>query len=117
VTTHKGNCQHAKDPRHAFTSHWFIQKAWVSIYEAKDHLEPKVTFIQSNKSSWFKNYTEWIGGQDSLADKALDYRPKGSGFDPRLHHKRRSLWATDSFSMWDNKDLLIVDEFTYPFFV
>jgi hypothetical protein len=27
VTTHKGNCQHAKDPRHAFTSHWFIQKA------------------------------------------------------------------------------------------
>jgi hypothetical protein len=49
-----------------------------------------------------------IGGQDSLVDKALDYRPKGTGFDPRLDHKRRSTWATNSFSMWD-KDLLIVD--------
>jgi hypothetical protein len=40
-------------------------------------------------------------------DKALDYRPKGTGFDPRLDHKRRSTWATNSFSMWDNKDLMI----------
>jgi hypothetical protein len=31
-----------------------------------------------------------MGGQDSLVDKALDYRPKGTGFDPRLDHKRRS---------------------------
>jgi hypothetical protein len=31
-----------------------------------------------------------LGGQDSLVDKALDYRPKGTGFDPRLDHKRRS---------------------------
>jgi hypothetical protein len=30
------------------------------------------------------------GGQDSLVDKALDYRPKCTGFDPRLDHKRRS---------------------------
>jgi hypothetical protein len=37
------------------------------------------------------------------------YRPKGTGFDPRLDHKRCSTWATNSFSMWDNKDLLIVD--------
>jgi hypothetical protein len=29
-------------------------------------------------------------GQDSLVGKALDYRPKGTGFDPRLDHKRRS---------------------------
>jgi hypothetical protein len=29
-----------------------------------------------------------IVGQDSLVDKALDYRPKGTGFDPRLDHKR-----------------------------
>jgi hypothetical protein len=40
---------------------------------------------------------EWMnesldGGQDSLVDKALDYRPKGTGFDPRLDHKRRSTW-------------------------
>jgi hypothetical protein len=28
--------------------------------------------------------------QNSLVDKALDYRPKGTGFDPRLDHKRRS---------------------------
>jgi hypothetical protein len=40
-------------------------------------------------------------------DKALDYRPKGTGFDPRLDHQRRSTWATNSFAMWDNKDLLI----------
>jgi hypothetical protein len=25
-----------------------------------------------------------------IVDKALDYRPKGSGFNPRLDHKRRS---------------------------
>jgi hypothetical protein len=34
---------------------------------------------------------------------------KGTGFDPRLDYKRRSTWVTNSFSMWDNKDLLIVD--------
>jgi hypothetical protein len=50
-----------------------------------------------------------MGGQDSLVDKALDYRPKGTGFDPRLDHKRRSTWATESFSMWD-KDLLTIDD-------
>jgi hypothetical protein len=27
------------------------------------------------------------GGQDSLVDKALDYRPKGTGFYPHLDHK------------------------------
>jgi hypothetical protein len=48
------------------------------------------------------------GGQDSLVDKALDYRPKGTGFHPRFDHKRCSTWATYSFSMWDNKDLLIL---------
>jgi hypothetical protein len=31
------------------------------------------------------------GGQDSLVDKALDYRLKGTGFDPRLgKHKEES---------------------------
>jgi hypothetical protein len=55
----------------------------------------------------------WFGiGQDSLVDKALGYRPKGTGFNPRLDHKRRSTWATNSFSMWDNKDLLIVDHWS-----
>jgi hypothetical protein len=49
-----------------------------------------------------------FGGQDSLVDKALDYRPKDTGFDPRLDPQRRSTWATKSFSMWDNKDLLII---------
>jgi hypothetical protein len=28
------------------------------------------------------------GRQDSLVDKALDYRPKGTGFDARLDHKK-----------------------------
>jgi hypothetical protein len=46
--------------------------------------------------------------QDSLVDEALDYRPKGTGFDPHLDHKRLSTWATNDFSMWDNKDLLII---------
>jgi hypothetical protein len=49
-----------------------------------------------------------MDGQDSLVDKALNYRPKGNEFDPRLDHKRRPTWATNSFSMWDNKDLLII---------
>jgi host cell factor len=40
-------------------------------------------------------------------DKALDYRPKGNGFDPCPDHKRHSTWATNSFPLWDNKDLLI----------
>jgi hypothetical protein len=29
-------------------------------------------------------------GQDILVDKALDYRPKGNGFDPCPDHKRHS---------------------------
>jgi hypothetical protein len=42
----------------------------------------------------------WLsGGQDILVGKALDYRPKGTRFDPRLDHKRRSTGATNSFSM------------------
>jgi hypothetical protein len=40
-----------------------------------------------------------LGRQDSLVDKALDSRPKGTGFDPRLDHKRHSTSATNSFSM------------------
>jgi hypothetical protein len=43
-------------------------------------------------------------GQDSFLDKALDYRLKGTGFDLRLNHKRGSTWATNSFSMWHDKD-------------
>jgi hypothetical protein len=56
---------------------------------------------------WFDIDNGDFGGQDSLVDKALDYRPKGTGFDPHLDHKRRSTCATNSFSVWDNKDLLI----------
>jgi hypothetical protein len=41
-------------------------------------------------------------------DKALNNRPKGTGFDPCLEHKRRWTWATKSFSMWDNKDLTLI---------
>jgi hypothetical protein len=40
-----------------------------------------------------------FGGQDSLVDKALDYRLEGTEIDPCLHHKRRSTCATNSFSM------------------
>jgi hypothetical protein len=29
-----------------------------------------------------------MGGQDSLVEKAFDYRPKGTGFDPRFDHKK-----------------------------
>jgi hypothetical protein len=36
----------------------------------------------------FYSYLTDLGGQDSLVDKALDYRPKGTGFDPRLDHKK-----------------------------
>jgi hypothetical protein len=39
---------------------------------------------------YLAKFSDPLGGQDSLVDKALDYRPKGTGFDPRLHHNRRS---------------------------
>jgi hypothetical protein len=35
-------------------------------------------------------FDESYGGLDSLVDKALDFRPKGTGFDPRLDHKKCS---------------------------
>jgi hypothetical protein len=39
------------------------------------------------------------GKQDSLVDKALDYRPKGTGFDPRFDHKSAQHERLNSFSM------------------
>jgi hypothetical protein len=54
-------------------------------------------------------HTHFLVGRIAKLVKALDYRPKGTGFDPRLDHNRRSTRATDSFSIRDNTDLLIVD--------
>jgi hypothetical protein len=51
--------------------------------------------------------SKWAGRIASLV-KCWTHRPKGTRFDPRLDHKRRSTRATKSFSMWDNKDLLII---------
>jgi hypothetical protein len=42
----------------------------------------RTQFPESTVSTWN------LGGQVSLVDKALDYRPKGTGFDPRLNHKK-----------------------------
>jgi hypothetical protein len=47
----------------------------------------EVKKIKDHKSS---SQRKSKSGQDSLVDKALDYRPKGTGFDARLDHKRRS---------------------------
>jgi hypothetical protein len=41
-----------------------------------------------------KSENNWIYylGQDGLVGKALDSQAKGTGFDSRLNHKRRSTW-------------------------
>jgi hypothetical protein len=59
--------------------------------------------------SWCCAHKLFMGGQDSFKlVRRWTHRPKGTEFDPRLYHKRRSTWATNNFSMWDNKDLFII---------
>jgi hypothetical protein len=38
--------------------------------------------------------------QDCALSKTMNFRLKGTGFDPRLHHKQRSTWASICFSKW-----------------
>jgi hypothetical protein len=59
--------------------------------------------------TWTQVYNfaqQLVGGQDSVIGKPKDQGPKGTEFNPRLHRQRCSTWATASFCMWDNKDLL-----------
>jgi hypothetical protein len=37
-----------------------------------------------------KSSIKSTGWHDSTQSKAMDYGPKGMGFDPRLNHKKRS---------------------------
>jgi hypothetical protein len=43
----------------------------------------------------YKGVSVSVSGQDSLVDKALDYRPKDTGLDPRLDYIRRSVNMSD----------------------
>jgi hypothetical protein len=61
-----------------------------------------VHYLKKNKGR------PYLAGRMAELVKRWTHRPKGTGFDPCLDHKRRSTWATNSFSMWDNKDLLII---------
>jgi hypothetical protein len=72
-------------------------------------------FISDFHNAWTHTLPMWkltTAGQftDRIGKlvKRLTHRPKGTGFDPCLDHKSCSTWATNSFSIWDNKDLLIL---------
>jgi hypothetical protein len=57
-------------------------------YLKKQYLS--LSFSQMRRGSIIMNCHSHLGRQDSLVDKALNYRPKDTVFDPRLNHQRRS---------------------------
>jgi hypothetical protein len=70
-------------------------------------------FFKTNISKVFKCF-KWLKvfqhnrlRQDSALGKAMDLWTEDIDFDPGLNNKRRLSWATMSFSMWDNNDLLV----------
>jgi hypothetical protein len=64
-------------------------RALIGGFKTCSHITP-YKWLTLQKARVLFGISRLNGGQDSLVDKALDYRPKGTEFDPRLDHKRRS---------------------------